>query len=100
MDEIRIGITGLGTVGTGVVSLLTTQEDLIHRRLGVRLRVHRIADRSAHLKSAAGVPAERLGTDCDALIDDPEVDIFAELIGGIEDARTHILRAIGRGKPV
>ncbi len=100
MDEIRIGITGLGTVGTGVVNLLATQEDLIHRRLGVRLRVHRIADRSAHLKSAAGVPAERLGTDCDALIDDPEVDIFAELIGGIEDARTHILRAIGRGKPV
>ncbi len=100
MDEIRIGIMGLGTVGTGVVNLLATQEELIRRRLGVRLRVHRIADRSAHRKSAAGVPAERMGTDCAALIDDSEVEIFAELIGGIEDARTHILRAIGRGKPV
>lgn len=102
METIRVGILGLGTVGTGVVNLLHAQRDLIRRRLGAEVVVHRIADRSVHTKkkTAKGVPAERMGTDAEALIADPEVDIVAELIGGLDDARRHILCAIGKRKPV
>ncbi|MEE9273745.1 MAG: homoserine dehydrogenase [bacterium] len=100
MDEIRVGILGLGTVGSGVAKLLHEKKALIRRRAGMDLRVHRIADRSAHRKSAPGVPKERLNADAEGLIDDPEVDIVAELIGGTEDARSHILRALKNKKAV
>lgn len=100
MDKIRVGILGLGTVGTGVVDLLFEQRDLIMRRLGVEVIVGRIADRSAHRKSAKGVAQELLTSDANGLIDDPEIDIVAELIGGTEDARRHILRALENKKPV
>ncbi len=100
MDKIRIGILGLGTVGSGVVRLLNEQCGLIQRRLGVEVVITRIADRSAHRKSAEGVPGDDLNTDFDGLIDDPDIDIVAELIGGTEHARRHILRALKNGKPV
>jgi len=100
MKKIRVGILGLGTVGTGVVNLLHEQSALIRRRLGVEVAVARIADRSAQRKSAKGVPKEKMGTDPEALIADPEVDIVAELIGGTEDARRHILCALEKRKPV
>jgi homoserine dehydrogenase len=100
MEKIKIGILGLGTVGAGVVHLLDEQRDLITRRLGVEVVVSRIADRSAGRKSAKGVVPENLNTDAEGLISDPEVDIVVELIGGTEDARSHILRALGNGKPV
>jgi homoserine dehydrogenase len=100
MKKIHVGILGLGTVGTGVVNLLYEQRELIKRRLGVEVIVSRIADRSAHRKSAKGVPQENLSSDANGLIDDPEVDIVAELIGGTEDSRLHILRALNNKKPV
>lgn len=100
MEKIKIGILGLGTVGAGVVHLLEEQRDLITRRLGVEVAVTRIADRSAARKSAEGVAPENLNTDAEGLIDDPEIDIVAELIGGTEDAHAHILRALNNGKPV
>ncbi|MEE9240914.1 MAG: homoserine dehydrogenase [bacterium] len=100
MDKIHVGILGLGTVGTGVVDLLYEQRELIKRRLGVEVVVSRIADRSAHRKSARGVSRENLSVDAEGLIDDPGIDIVAELIGGTEDSRKHILRALGNKKPV
>lgn len=100
MEKIHIGILGLGTVGTGVVNLLHENRELIRRRLGVEVIVTRIADRSAHRKEAIGVHRDKLNTDANGLIDDPNVDIVAELIGGTEDSRIHILRALKNSKPV
>ena len=100
MKKVRIGILGLGTVGSGVVCLLNEQRELIQRRLGVEVVIGRIADRSAHRKSAEGVSEDNLNTDFDGLLDDPDIDIVAELIGGTEEARRHILRALKNGKPV
>ena len=102
MKKICVGILGLGTVGSGVVNLLDEQRELIKRRLGVEVCVSRIADRSVFTKkkTARGVSPENMGTDFEAVIDAPEVHVIAELIGGTDDARRHILRAIERKKPV
>ncbi len=102
MKRICVGILGLGTVGSGVANLLDEQRELIRRRLGVEVRVSRIADRSVFTKKkkARGVDSGGLGTDFEAVIDAPDVHVVAELIGGTEDARRHILRAIERKKPV
>ena len=96
MKKICVGILGLGTVGNGVANLLDEQRELIKRRLGVEVCVSKIADRSIFTKNktARGVAAENLGTDFEAVIDAPEVHVVAELIGGTDDARRHILRAI------
>ena len=93
---------GLGTVGSGVVNLLDEQRELIKRRLGVEVCVTRIADRSVFTKkkTARGVAPENMGTDFEAVIDASEVHVVAELIGGTDDARRHILRAIENNKPV
>lgn len=102
MRKICVGILGLGTVGSGVANLLDEQRYLIRRRLGVEVRVSRVADRSvfAKNKKARGVAPENLGTDFEAVIDAPDVAVVAELIGGTDDARRHILRAIWKRKPV
>ncbi len=102
MEKICVGILGLGTVGSGVANLLDEQRDLIKRRLGVEVCVSRVADRSVFTKNktARGVAPENLGTDFEAAIDAPDVHVVAELIGGTDDARRHILRAIARKKPV
>ncbi len=102
MKRIYVGILGLGTVGSGVANLLAEQRDLIKRRLGVEVRVSRIADRSIFTKKkmARGVASERLGTDFEGVIDASDVHVVAELIGGTDDARRHILRAIAKKKPV
>lgn len=102
MKKISVGIIGLGTVGSGVAKLLFEQKDLIRRRIGCEIVVSRIADRGAlkKKKTAAGVLNKNIGTDIVALIEDSNVDIVAELIGGLEDARKYLLKCFDLRKPV
>ncbi|OGW14631.1 MAG: homoserine dehydrogenase [Nitrospinae bacterium RIFCSPLOWO2_12_FULL_45_22] len=98
---IYIGIIGLGTVGTGAYKILTRNNQLIKKRLGVPLEIKRIAD--LDLDSDRGIPSlnkDLLTTDAYKVIDDPEIDIAVELIGGLEPAKTFILRALDKGKHV
>ncbi len=98
--EIGIGLIGFGTVGTGVVRILQNNADLIEGRLGQRLVLRKIAD--LDIKRDRGIPIQKdmLTTDAYEVIDDPTVDIVVELIGGIEPAKSFILRALELGKPV
>lgn len=100
MKTAKIGLLGFGTVGAGVVDGLRRNGDLIAERLGVRLVVHRIAD--VDVTRDRGVPVEPgvLVPDAKAVIDDPEVQVVVELIGGTGVAREFVLRALERGKPV
>lgn len=99
-DIINIGIIGFGTVGTGVVKILKEEADLIKRRLGVSIRIKNIADLDT--ESYRGVKIEEgvLIPDPFAVIEDPEIEIIIELIGGIEPAKTIILKAIEKGRNV
>jgi len=100
-DTIEVGIIGLGTVGTGVYRILTQNSSLIEGRLGVPIRIKRVADldweRDRGLSDLRG---DLMTTDAYKIINDPEIDIVIELIGGLEPARTYILEAIERGKHV
>lgn len=99
-DRINIGIIGLGIVGTGVVRLLTENAHLIERRLGIPIKIKMIAD--IDIERDRGISLEKgiLTTDSNLLIDDPEIDIILELIGGVDVAKGLILKAIERGKGV
>jgi homoserine dehydrogenase len=98
--EVRVGLIGFGTIGTGVVKLLQRQQAQIRARLGAGLKLVRIAD--IDLETDRGVKVDRkiLTTDAEQLIDDPDIDIVVELMGGYEPARRFVRRAIRNGKSV
>jgi homoserine dehydrogenase len=100
MRHIHIGLIGFGTVGSGVVRILTEQKDLIFRRLGAELTIAQIADLDIKRHRGVSVSKKILTTDARALIQNPKIDIVLELMGGIDPARTFILEAIRRGKHV
>ncbi|MDD3651266.1 homoserine dehydrogenase [Immundisolibacter sp.] len=99
MNAVRIGLLGLGTVGGGTLDLLARNGDEIARRAGRPLRVTHASVRNP--ERARGLPADiALHTDPFEVVRQPDVDIVAELIGGIEPARELVLAAIGAGKHV
>ncbi|MEK6683527.1 MAG: homoserine dehydrogenase [Nitrospirota bacterium] len=99
-QKIGVGIIGFGTVGTGVVKILTNRAEEIRRRLGVPLDLVRIADLDLKRDRGVAVKPGVLISKADEVINDPEVDIVVELVGGYEPARTLILKAIAKGKCV
>ena len=95
---IGIGLLGLGTVGAGVAAILTSPEG--RHPLVSQLALKRVAVRDLSRPRPVELPEAILCTDPEAVIDDPAVDIVVEVMGGLEPARSLILRAIAAGKPV
>lgn len=83
---VRIGLAGLGNVGAGVFKNLKKNAALIQQRTGADLQVRRVVVRDLARKREADVPAELLTTDWHSLVEDPEIDIVVELIGGTTTA--------------
>jgi homoserine dehydrogenase len=100
MKEIKIGLIGFGTVGAGVVRILQGNAPLIEQRLGGRISLHKIADIDLTRDRGVQVSPAILTTDAEGVLTDPEIAICIELIGGIEPARTFILKAMREGKHV
>lgn len=98
--ELCVGLVGFGTVGTGVVKVLQRNADVIRGRLGVPLRLVRIADLDTVRDRGVDLAGIHFDADANGLVDDPAVDLVVELIGGYDVSRRLILRALERGKPV
>ncbi|HLH32668.1 MAG TPA: homoserine dehydrogenase [Terriglobia bacterium] len=99
-QRIQIGLIGFGTVGTGTYRILRDNADLIRDRVGIPIEVKKIAVRDLHRDRGITVPASLLTGNPSEIIDDPEIDIVVELIGGYQPAKDLILAAIARGKHV
>ena len=97
---LGIGLVGFGTVGTGVWETLERNTDLISNRTGVEVEIKRIAVRDVNKQRSITVPQEKLTTDWLAVVNDPEVDIVVELIGGTSTAYDIVASALSAGKPV
>lgn len=97
---LGVGLIGFGTIGTGVAKVLQRNADAIAARLGFPLRLVRIADLDTTRDRGVDLAGIRFDADAEGLIDDPAVAIVVELIGGTGAARTLVLRALERGKPV
>ena len=100
MKVINVGLIGFGTVGAGVVKLLSANALLIEKKLGARLILKRIVDLDLTTDRGVEVAPGVLTANVSELLDDPEISIVMELIGGYEPARTFVLRAIAAGKHV
>jgi homoserine dehydrogenase len=100
MKPIQIGLIGFGIVGSGVVRLLTEQQELLSRRLGSPLILKKVADLDLDRPRSVALPADVLTTRAEDILDDPEIDIVVELVGGTDAARDYVMGAINRGKHV
>ncbi|MDZ7585768.1 MAG: homoserine dehydrogenase [Thiobacillus sp.] len=99
MKPINVGLLGLGTVGGGTLTVLRRNAEEITRRAGREIRVVRAAVRD--LEKARALAGDLpLTTNPFDVVDDPEIDIVVELIGGLEPARELVMQAINNGKHV
>lgn len=99
MKTIRVGIIGFGTVGSGLAQTLYEQNERLQQKTGAQILVSRVADKS--LEALPQHFTETLLThSADDVLNDPQIDIVVELIGGIEPAKTFLLKAIANGKHV
>ncbi len=100
MKQINIGLLGCGTVGTGVAKILIENKDLIASRVGASLSLKHVAD--IDTKRDRGVEFDEgvMVTDARKVVDDPQIDIIVEMIGGMGIAKELILRAIDNSKQI
>ena len=100
MKAIRVGLLGIGTVGSGVFNVLRRNQQEIQRRAGRGIEIAMVADLDiARAKALVGEGIEVVG-DARAVIANPDIDIVIELIGGYGIARTLVMEAIAAGKHV
>lgn len=97
---VKVGVLGAGIVGSGVISVLARKGDRIAQTLGARIEVSRILVRDVTRQRDASIHRGLLTTDAEAILDDPEIAVVVELLGGEEPARTYIERALSAGKHV
>ncbi|MGY6216198.1 homoserine dehydrogenase [Methylolobus aquaticus] len=100
MKPVKIGLLGLGTVGGGTVNVLRRNASEISRRAGREIQIARIATRNLARARICDTSGLEVTTDPHAVVDDPDIQIVVELIGGEVPAKDLVLRALNRGKHV
>lgn len=99
INKVNIGILGLGVVGSGVVSLLQQNSDVI-KKFGTEIIIKKIADIDLKRKREIKVNEKILTTDAEEVVNDKDIDIIVEVIGGIGDAKDYIISAIKNKKHI
>jgi homoserine dehydrogenase len=97
---IHVGIIGFGTVGTGTARILLENREVLKERTGLDINLKKIADIDIKRDRGLKLPKGVLTPKADELLNDPEIDIVVELIGGTTIAKEIVLKAIDKGKHV
>ena len=100
MDKVNVGLIGLGTVGSGVAKTLLARREFLARRAGVPIVLRRVCVRNRRRARAVHVDARLLTTRPEEILNDPDIHVVVELIGGIHPAKEIILKALAKGKSV
>src|SRR5215470_4095692 len=99
-QQVNLGMIGGGTVGSGVYHALQLNGGLIASRIGVKVKIVKVAVKAFDEPRPYPIPESLMTTNWQEVVNDPQVDIIAELVGGTTLARTIILTALKLGKPV
>jgi homoserine dehydrogenase len=100
VEPVRVGVVGLGTVGSGVVRLLVESVDHITRHAGRPIIVERAVVRDPAKPRSVHLPADRISTDIRDISRDPSISVAALLVGGLEPARSIMVELLEQGKDV
>ncbi len=99
-EAVKIGLIGSGTIGGGFLDLFRNNGEIISEKIGVNLVLEKVADRDLSKLRALQLPEGLITASAEDVIEEPEIDIVIELIGGIEPARSFIISALDHGKYV
>src|SRR5947207_5468709 len=97
-SSIKIGMIGLGTVGSGVYEILQEHHALLSKRVGAPLEIVKIAVQSKNKKRGVKVPSRLLTTKVGEVFSDPRIQIVVELMGGVHESRRVVMQAMRNGK--
>lgn len=100
MKTIKIGLLGMGNIGTGTYKTLEMNRDEVEATLDAKVEIVKILEKDTERDRGIHVPPEKFTQDPDDIFNDPEIDIVIELLGGIEPATTFMLTAMEKGKHV
>ncbi|PHA00396.1 homoserine dehydrogenase [Bacillus pseudomycoides] len=100
MNEIRVGLLGLGTVGSGVVRIIEDHQDRLAHQIGCPVKVAKVLVQNIEKEREVQVTPTLLTKNPDEIINNPDVDVVIEVMGGVEDAKAYILQALQNGKHV
>jgi len=100
MQQVNLGMIGGGTVGSGVFHALQLNGDLLASRIGVKINVSKVAVKALDEPRPYPIPEACMTTEWQTVLNDPQVQVIIELVGGTGLARTIILAALKLGKPV
>ncbi|MFH1339075.1 MAG: homoserine dehydrogenase [Candidatus Omnitrophota bacterium] len=100
MKKIYLGLLGFGNVGSGVVKVLRARQSLLRKKLGCDLVLKKVCDKNLVSKRDVRLPRDMLTSDANRILNDPEIDIVIELIGGVHPAKEYITQALNKGKYV
>ncbi|HAG00101.1 homoserine dehydrogenase [Paenibacillus lactis] len=100
MKPVKIGLLGLGTVGTGVVRIVEGHQEDLSSQVGSPIVIERIAVKHLEKYRSVSVDQSKLTEDPWEVIRDPEIDVIVEVMGGIDQTKTYILEALDRGKHI
>jgi homoserine dehydrogenase len=100
MQQVNLGLVGLGTVGTGVYQAIHRNGALMASRLGIQFNVAKVAVRDLKKTRSVRVPEGVLTDDWESVVKDPKIDLVIELMGGVTTAKSVVLGALRHGKPV
>ena len=100
MKKINVGLLGFGNIGSGVIKILRDRKALLSEKTGLEINIKKVCDQDIVSKRNVSIDKEILTRDAKAIINDPQIDILIELIGGLHPAREFILEALKKGKHV
>lgn len=100
MKPVKVGLLGLGTVGTGVVRIVEGHQEDLSSQVGSPIVIEKIAVKSLDKKRAIDIDRGKLTEDPWEVIRDPEIDVIVEVMGGIDGTKEYILEALDRGKHI
>ncbi len=100
MNVVNIGLIGAGTVGCGVAKILFENSGLIEKRTGIKINIKKIADIDINRKRPVKIPKKIFTTDAWKLINDPDIPIIVELVGGTKISKDFVMGALNNKKHV
>lgn len=99
-DRVNIGIIGFGTIGSSVAKLLIERRKIFRDRTGIDLNLRFVCDKDLSSKRGINLPKSMLTKNPKRLIQDPDIDVIVELIGGVHPAKEIVVKALEAGKHI
>ncbi|MCG2705008.1 MAG: homoserine dehydrogenase [Candidatus Omnitrophica bacterium] len=100
MRKVKIGLIGFGTVEAGVVKIFAKKSSFVSSKKEIPVELVKVADKDRRSRRSINIPKSQLTPNANDILNDPNIDIVVELIGGIHPAKEFILKALNNGKHV